>query len=324
MKQKLLRLALVLSPPMAIYGVMPIYIFAKLGWWPMLQATFFLAIMIYVFWLINIFLLDYVSKVWYRFALSYLLMASIHWLVSTLLISSFGPNGYKISLGIYPLLAILALDAFIFILIQSNLLQFQKEQAELEVQNLRLSNLEGQKQALMQQLQPHFLFNALSTLKSLIKENAAGAEDYVLKLSEFLRYSVHNQETDCVSLREELQFTQDYLDLQKVRFGQALQCQITIPDAVSNRLLPMYALQSLVENAIKHNAFTENKPLHLKIEYLENRLKVSNNKSPKAIQPASGTGLKNLQKRYELYLSKGIEIEDGDQEFVVYLELINP
>lgn len=323
MKQKLLRLALVLSPPMAIYGVMPIYVFANLGWWPMLQATFFLAIMIYIFWLINIILLDYLQVVLYRFALSYSLMVAFHWLVSKVMLAAFAPQGYKISLGVYPLLAILALDTFIFILIQSNLLQFQKEQAELEVQNLKLSNLEGQKQALMQQLQPHFLFNALSTLKSLIKENADGAEDYVLKLSEFLRYSVHNQDSDCVSLREELQFTQDYLDLQKVRFGQALQCQITIPDNVLSHLLPMYALQSLVENAIKHNAFTESKPLHVRIEYLENRLKVSNNKSPKAIQPASGTGLKNLQKRYELYHNKGIEIEDSDLEFVVYLDLIN-
>lgn len=321
-KQKLLRLALLLSPLMAIYGVMPIYIFAKLDWGPLLQATTFLAVLIYVFWLINIFLLDYVAKAWPRFLLGYLLMVTLHGGVTLLMSSLLGDVGYKISLGIYPLLAILALNTFIFILIQSNLLASQKDRAELEVQNLKLSNLEVQKQVLLQQLQPHFLFNALSTLKSLIQGNPDEAEAYVLKLSEFLRYSVHNQGLDRISLREELQFTQDYIDLQKVRFGEALQVQIELSDSILKNQLPLYALQSLVENAIKHNAFTEQKPLHIKIEAVDNRLKISNNKASKAIQATSGTGLTNLQKRYELYHIQGLEVLDTDSTFIVYLNLI--
>ena len=316
-----MRLALVLSPLMAIYWVMPVYIFAHLEWRLLAQAALFLSIMIYIFWLINIFLLEQVQNALWRFLLSYLFMVVLHSSVSW--VTVLAPGSHKISLGLYPLLALLALDTFIFILIQSNVLQFQKEQAELEVQSLKLSNLEVQKQVLMQQLQPHFLFNSLSTLKSLIRENALEAEDYVLKLSEFLRYSVQHQSADWLSLREELQFTQDYLDLQKMRFGKALQCSIAIPEEALNLHLPMYALQTLVENAIKHNAFTTSKPLFIQIEYMNARLKVSNNKAPKTLQVVSGTGLQNLRKRYELKTDKGIEVHDQELEFVVYLDLIS-
>jgi two-component system, LytTR family, sensor kinase len=109
----------------------------------------------------------------------------------------------------------------------------------LSCQRLKLANLEAQKQTLMQQLQPHFLFNALNTLKSLISASPNDAEDYTMKLSDFLRYSIQAKNNDVISLEDELQFTHDYVNLQKVRFGSALRVQIEIESELMQKKVPV-------------------------------------------------------------------------------------
>lgn len=222
----------------------------------------------------------------------------------------------------YPIISILAINTIILIIINSVSLRHEKEIAEIEIKNLKVSNLEAQRQVLLQQLHPHFLFNALSTLKSLITENPEEGENYVVKLSEFLRYSVQAHAKEVVSLSEELRFTQDYIDVQKMRFGEALHCEIAIPDEVLSKKIPVYALQTLIENAIKHNNFTEKKPLLINIGWEGNRLKVSNNKQAKQLINPSGTGLTNLNKRYQIVANKDIEIINQDNEFIVFIHLL--
>jgi two-component system LytT family sensor kinase len=331
MKTKLLRLALITSPILALYGVAPIYIFVfkSLDFLLFLTATAFLGVIIFLFWLVNIYLVLHIQKTYQRYLFSYsctivpfylLIVCLTYFLVAPKLPQTINFNEFHLT--VYRLISISAINTIILVIINSVSLQYQKENAELEVKNLKVSNLEAQKQALLQQLQPHFLFNALSTLKSLIGENAEEAENYLLKLSEFLRYSVQAHQQDLVSLADELRFTQDYLSLQQVRFGEALQCSIELPEAVLSKKIPVYALQTLVENAIKHNAFTNKKPLLIQMSYANNLLTVSNNKLPKQLQTPSGTGLENLNRRYQLIMNQAIVINNEEDKFIVSLGVL--
>ena len=161
---------------------------------------------------------------------------------------------------------------------------------------------------LVQQLQPHFLFNALSTLKSLISENPSKAEDYTVRLSEFLRYSFQSKNNELVLLADSIKFTEDYVELQKVRFGDSFDCKIDIPEPELQKKVPIYAVQTLVENAIKHNAFNDKKPLFKQILMDGDRLKVINNLIPKKDKTNSGTGLENLNQRYKMIANLEIEV----------------
>ena len=200
----------------------------------------------------------------------------------------------------------------------------KKMQTEAELANFKIRHLEAEHQQLIQQLQPHFLFNSLSTLKSLIKNDADLAEEYLVKLSDFLRFTVSAHENTTVLLADEVQFTSDYIDLQKIRFSGSFFCRMSIPETCKKDYkIPVYALQTLVENAIKHNAFTEAHPLNLSISFQDGFLMVSNNKIPKPISvPGNGVGLKNLEKRYSLMTSNAVEIIDIPESFTVKIKLL--
>ncbi len=193
---------------------------------------------------------------------------------------------------------------------------------EKQLQALKLQNTEAQKQVLMQQLQPHFLFNALSTLKSLITENPTQAEDYSLKLSDFLRYTVQSQNQELATLANELHFVTDYLNLQKIRFGAAFLSRIEVSELYLQKKIPVLALQVLVENIFKHNYFTEKKPLHFTITAKDDLLVVWNEKTSIKLSEKNNTGLKNLNARYQLICNEGIEILNNENEFQVTIPLL--
>jgi len=227
------------------------------------------------------------------------------------------------SLIAYPILSILASNTITLILINLLLSQEKRQNAEAQIQKLSVANLEVEKKILQQQLQPHFLFNALSTLKSLIKDNPDDAENYTVKLSEFLRYSIDTNKNELVSLEDELQFTDGYIELQKARFPNSLFCTITVSDNILERKIPIFGLQTLIENAIKHNQFSSKKPLHIVIQSDENTIKVTNNRLQRVPYSfGTGTGLSNLNKRYQLIADKQIEIQESVMEFTVILNLL--
>jgi LytS/YehU family sensor histidine kinase len=223
----------------------------------------------------------------------------------------------------YPILSMLAINTIILIICDLLLAIQKKENAESEVEQLEVKNLKAQKRILMQQLQPHFLFNTLTALKSLIKENPEEAENYTVKLSEFLRYTIQVNSDHLVKLEDELKFMNDYLQLQKIRFENSLICKTDIPADVYYLKLPAFALQTLVENAIKHNSFTEKKPLHIKIQYNNGGISVWNNRLLSKVESTPGTGLKNLNDRYKMTTGKEIEVRDNKDEFCVTVQLIN-
>lgn len=331
---RFIRTALISSPIIALYGITPFYVVNKELSLFILLAGFMMLLNVLIFWLINISIIRYsgAEKKWKWYILSYAFIVTFH--LFLIFLRHILPPPAFISEGelsirsdiliVYPFVSLLAINTIILIICNSILATQKNKSAEIEIQKLKVSNLEAQKQVLLQQLQPHFLFNTLSVLKSLIKENPDEAENYSIKLSDFLRYSVQVHKNDLVSVEEELKFTNDYIDLQKVRFESSVIFDVNIPHDIYKMQIPAYALQTLVENAIKHNSFTEKRPLYIKIDYTgDNAILVSNNKMLAKAVETTGTGLKNLSQRYRIIANKEIEITDTEDKFSAKVHLLN-
>lgn len=316
------KIALLTSPIIAAYGVAPIFLLQNIGTLQLITAFLSSTLLIGFFWWINIILTNRDVKPVTRCVISYSTTFLLHSLI-LFLIPKFPDQQNPTDFIFYSVASTFALNTIILVIINSEMLKQDKDLAEFEVQNLKLVNLEAQKQVLLQQLQPHFLFNALSTLKSLITENPEKAEEYSVHLSEFLRYSVHANQNDLVTLEREWQFTQDFLTIQKVRFGDALRWTIDIEKSEYKKMIPVLALQTVVENAIKHNIFTEKKPLIISIHSQDSTIIVSNKKKPKQILVKSGIGLKNLSERYGLLTENGVQIEETESNFAVRLTILD-
>jgi two-component system, LytTR family, sensor kinase len=323
MNKKLYRAAFISSPIISVVGSVPLVILEQISSSKVFVLWGFLAITILVFWFINIFILSKVKDPYSvkRYVLSFVIVLLIQ-LVNIFLASRFGIKSTETKGLIYPLIPAIGINSLILLISNSIILQFEKRNAQLEIQELKVTNLEAQRLILLQQLQPHFLFNALSTLKSLICDDPKSAEDYTVQLSDFLRYSIQAKNTEIVSLEDELAFTQNYIGLQKVRFGDSIKYNMDISKDFLDKKLPVYALQTLVENAIKHNAFTDRKPLTIEVEMEGNRLKISNTLTPKTTQLVSGTGLDNLNQRYKLIAEKQIEILETETHYTVFIPLL--
>jgi two-component system, LytTR family, sensor kinase len=156
----------------------------------------------------------------------------------------------------------------------------------------------------------------------LINENTELAENYAVKLSNFLRYSVDSHKAELVSLKEELQFANDYIELQKVRFENSFSFSENIPKEAMSLKIPVFALQTLIENVFKHNQLTEKNPLTIKVKYADKKLEIWNNKIPLKLVDKTNTGLQNLARRYQLSTNETIEIADLEHSFCVTIKLI--
>jgi LytS/YehU family sensor histidine kinase len=228
---------------------------------------------------------------------------------------------------VWPLLFMLhgsVLNIFVLIIHNYIILLHAKNDAELENARLKFTNTEAINQLLRQQIHPHFLFNALNTLKSLIRRHPEKAEEYLIHLSDFLRASISKGHKDIISLKDELKLSVDYLEMQKMRAGEALKFSIDIDQqALSNRWLPAFSLQPLLENAIKHNVLTSEDPLYLDVIQEGDYLKVVNNLQVKHLTEAStGSGLMNLSERYKMLAGEDILIEDDGKTFTVKIKIL--
>lgn len=229
----------------------------------------------------------------------------------------------------YRLLSILILSSVILntaiLLIQSFLLlQQEKNLTEIEVSQLRSAHAEASNYLLRQQIHPHFLFNSLSNLKALYKEDPEAGEIYIVHLANFLRISISNQRKKLCTLKDEINFLKDYLKMQKIRFGDGLVYNINIiDDSLYQLYIPPISLQLLAENAIKHNDFTNEMPLLIEISTNGENITVSNNIQKKRNpEMSSGFGLANLQERYELISGDSITIKKSEKRFSVTLKLL--
>lgn len=188
---------------------------------------------------------------------------------------------------------------------------------------LEKSNLQAEFDLLKSQVNPHFLFNSLNTLTTYVDENPDAVE-YIQKLSEFLRYSLEEKSQGIKTLKEEIGITEKYIQLQKYRFEDDLRVNINIDKKYNSLQLPFLSIQSLVENAIKHNVISKPKTLIINI-FIENEdyLVIENNYQPRENSESTKQGLNNLAQRLSYLTEKKLitAIENG--KFIVKVPLVS-
>ena len=222
----------------------------------------------------------------------------------------------------FRMLAVICFNTAIFTI--NMLINSFETKLHLEEENnqLKVSRLQTELSYLKTQINPHFLFNALASLNSLIRINPQIAESYLMKLSEFLRASI-SQTNDLISLQDELQLCNEYIDLQKIRFQEGLIYETDIdPNSLRNKI-PFFALQSLIENALKHNIVSLINPLTIRVEVKGNQLTIINNIQALLTQvTSSNTGLSNLNERMKIQTGQRIFIDKNQHHFKVQLTLL--
>lgn len=197
-------------------------------------------------------------------------------------------------------------------------------QAEmLRSARLQKENFQAQLENLKDQVNPHFLFNSLNVLVSLIPQDAERATEFTRKLSELYRSFLDNFSEQLIPLRKELEIIDAYIFLLKTRFGEAVRFETQIPSQAKDLQLPPGSLQVLLENAIKHNGSTRKKPLLIEIYSDGDSLVVRNNLQPRLEQVEStNTGLKNILSRYSFLSDKKPEFLKTETHFVAKLPLL--
>lgn len=204
---------------------------------------------------------------------------------------------------------------------------FLVKDSETEMlRNARLerARAEAELEALKNQIDPHFIFNSLNTLSHLITEHPQKAREFNEHLADVYRYILQNKAGDLVLLREETGFVQQYFSMLKIRFGNALQLEMKVPsEAMEQFLLLPISLQLLLENAVKHNEFSAQEPLALRVLLEGQTLLVTNEiRIKEQFRPPSGTGLRNLSERYRLVTGKDILVSAHNGTFAVELPLL--
>ncbi|MDR0907293.1 MAG: histidine kinase [Rikenellaceae bacterium] len=201
---------------------------------------------------------------------------------------------------------------------------YQKEDIMLENELLKNENLKARYNTLINQINPHFLFNSLSSLSALVREGKNGdAVSYIDRLSDTFRYTIQNEPHTTTTLREELEFAAAYKYLLEVRYDEKLFVDIDVEQDKMEWLLPTFSIQPLIENAVKHNAITRARPLRISIRTEGDYLVVSNAINPKlAPEEGTGIGLGNLANRWQLLTGKAIEITNDGTTFTVRLPFI--
>ncbi len=218
--------------------------------------------------------------------------------------------------------------AEIAIVVLLNVAHFAKYSLEKWRENaLRATNLEKEKSQvqfdnLQNQLNPHFLFNSLTSLDSLIHENPTLASEFLRQLSKVFRYVLQNKEKGLVSLETELNFIKNYVALLKTRFGDSLTINFNISDEVLDKQIAPVTLQILIENALKHNITNKDNPLTINILNQDNFLIIENKiQLKKQVETSNGQGLTNLKSLYS-FLSDNEVLIEANGNFRVKIPLI--
>jgi len=234
------------------------------------------------------------------------------------------PIGFQeIFIKAYTLLNLLIF--FVTLIISQGYIQFFKNQELLLAnESLKKKNAESQFEVLKNQVNPHFLFNSFNTLRGIIQAKPIVAVDFVNNMSDVFRYSLKSTKENVVKLSEEIYFISAYLEILKERFGTKFKAAVDIDVSCYSYFLPPMSIQILVENALKHNIVSEQKPLQLFIRSVtEYQISISNNlQERKEQEPSMGMGLYNLNERYKYIAGLEIRVEKKEHEFVVIIPLL--
>jgi|1048.fasta_scaffold01593_8 LytS/YehU family sensor histidine kinase len=322
MKKQIIKTAFITSPIISFLVSAPIFIvktdvqYNFISVWGLILFTTFLC------WHLNYLLLNSIKKTWVRFSISYgsfLLIGTI--IIYCVRIDPTQNQLNQLQILLYRSLSLLSINLIITVLI--DLIASKEKQLLLnkEIADLKFTNLEAQYKLLKDHINPHFIFNALNISKSLIKKQPEKAEQYLLQLASFLRSTI-DYNYKFATLYEEINLCNNYIDLQMVRFGDALQYVTTNLEGNKNKRLPFFTLVTLLENAIKHNSFTIENPLKINIYLEDDWVLVQNNKQRKIVLNSVKSGLKNINERSKILNGNEIQIVDAEESFTVKIKLL--
>ncbi|TAE30821.1 MAG: sensor protein lytS [Cytophagales bacterium] len=215
-------------------------------------------------------------------------------------------------------------NLFINILNAVEFLFRQFRQSQLEAEQLKKTTVQAELQALKAQVNPHFLFNNFNVLSVLVDKDPARAKEFIQQLSRVYRHVLDQSDRELVSLDEEMRFLTSYSYLLKTRFNGGLNIQYNVPDQYLNYYIVPAALQMVLENAIKHNVSSHNRPLTISVSVEDSPgLVVTNNLQPKTeVEPSTRVGLKNIRQRYRFITQRDVAIDQQSGTFRVVLPLI--
>ena len=213
---------------------------------------------------------------------------------------------------------------FVVVSLAIHAFYFYKTLQENKVQEQKIiaTTANAQFESLKNQIDPHFLFNSLNVLSSLIEENPENAQKFTTSLSKIYRYVLEQKDKELVAVTEELAFAKIYMQLLEMRFENSISYEL--PEIVNEdaKVIPL-SLQLVLENCIKHNVVSSSKPLHITIRIEENQLVVENNWQKKdVLSSGKGVGLQNIVNRYGLLTERKVKITNDEKFFTVYLPIL--
>ncbi|MEZ5072691.1 MAG: histidine kinase [Bacteroidales bacterium] len=219
--------------------------------------------------------------------------------------------------GVVNLLLMVLLEAWIH--------YAQSQEAEEVARTLEKELSQIKFEVLRSQINPHFLFNSLNALSGLIDTDVKKAQLFIEEFSQIYRYVLETIEQPVALLEKELDFMRSYLFLQQIRYGESLRFTVDVSSPCLNRVLPPLSLQVVLENAIKHNIITDDRPLTISVTCRTDCLEVRNNIQPKISRPSStGLGLKNLTRRYAMISDREPLFSVETKHYLARLPLIEP
>lgn len=259
------------------------------------------------------------TKLMNTLALGMLIMFCLAWLQQLILSHiNFGPTMLMVEVrGI-----LINLVCYMFLnLVQKN---YENQDVNMELERVRNDNLSAQYDMLKQQVNPHFLFNSLNTLKAMVETKEEKTVDFIINLSSFYRFTLESRKLDLIHLSEEMEILDAYLFLQKARFEDGFTFESNISSKTLQTLIPPFTLQLLVENCLKHNVVSRSKPLSIRIYEEAGKIIVENPIQRKIGEINSlGVGLSNIEQRYKHLQEQPIEIFNDQSTFKIKLPLIH-
>lgn len=220
---------------------------------------------------------------------------------------------------------LVAIIVYLFVSLFMHAVYFYKalQEKKFKEQKIIAGTASAKFESLKNQIDPHFLFNSLNVLSSLIEENPDNAQRFTTSLSKIYRYVLEQKDKDLVSVEEELQFAKIYMDLLKMRFEDSLTYEVDndVPNPEA-RVVPL-SLQLLLENTVKHNVVSQKRPLHIKITVDNDMLCITNNYQKKEVlQGKQGVGLQNIISRYGIITKRKVLITQSENEFTVKIPIL--
>lgn len=231
------------------------------------------------------------------------------------------------SQGVMTMLSIpLGITVFIALFQHGQGFLLEWRQAAIDVERLKNENLKSKFETLKTQVNPHFLFNSLNALTSLVYADQGKAVEFIQKLSQVYRYVLDHQNDEVVTLETEVAFLKSFVYLNTIRFGNNFEVEyINLDTFEPDKNIPPVTLQMLIENCIKHNEISKNKQLKITVERKGDQISVKNNINPihTAKQDSSGLGLSNIISRYEMLSDQKVEVITGQDTFSVVVPILS-